>query len=128
MVDVGVEVVRGGVVVRCGFQDTLSEKCFVQLVSGAHGGYYEGECLEGGREASHVFTGLVATTYTVLVFGLDSHEAYCLPSARHDYITVITVMNETLTPPVTLLPTVTQHTSENIMQTLAPIVHSTHRP
>ena len=34
---------------RCGFQDTLSEKCFVQLVSGAHGGYYEGECLEGGR-------------------------------------------------------------------------------
>ena len=86
MVDVDVEVVRGGVVVRCGFQDTLSEKCFVQLVSGAHGGYYEEKCLEGGRDASYTFTGLVSATYTVLVYGLDSQESSCLPSSHHNYI------------------------------------------
>ena len=60
MVDVDVEVVRGGVVVRCGFQDTLSEKCFV---SGAHGGSYEGDCLEGGREASHLVSCPAHTLY-----------------------------------------------------------------
>ena len=127
VVDVDVEVVRGGVVVRCGFQDTLSDKCFVQLVSGAHGGYYEGECLEGGREASHVFTGLMSATYTVLVYGLDSQESSCLPSAHHNYITVITVMNGTQTPPMTLLPTVTLHTSEmnNYANTI--LVHSFRR-
>ena len=105
VVDVDVDMVTGGVVVRCGFQDTLSVKCFVQLVSGVHGGHYEGECLEGGREASHVFTGLMPSTYTVLVYGLDSQEPSCLPSARHDYITVITVNNtSTVSTPVTPKP------------------------
>ena len=101
VVDVDVEVMRLGVVVRCGFQYTLSEKCYVQLVSSIHGGYHEGECLEGGKDASNVFTGLMSGTYVVLVYGLGSQETRCLPSGHQDYITTININKPTLETSIT---------------------------
>ena len=113
MIDVDVELEAGGVAVRCGFQDTLSVRCYVQLVSGDHGGYHEGECLEGGREAGHVFTDLEAGTYTVLVYGLDSRQPSCLPSDHHDYIAVITVTSGAQTSSSEMSPSLTPQTSKN---------------
>ena len=69
-----VEVVEleGEVVVRCVFRDTLSQRCYVQLVSSeVEGGFQEGGCVEGeGEEGVHRFPGLLPVTYTVLVYGL----------------------------------------------------------
>ena len=59
--------------IRCTFQYTLSEKCYVQLVSDVMDGYHEGVYLEGETEASHNFTGLLSGTYVILVHGLRGH-------------------------------------------------------
>ena len=117
VIDVYVEQVTGGVIiVKCMFQHTLSVKCYIQLVSDVLGGYYEGVCLEGEGEASHIFNDLVSGTYTVLVYGLDTQHPYCLPSGYHDYITVINI-DQTQIPSMTP-PTVIQPTSNNLLSLL----------
>jgi hypothetical protein len=94
---VGVEVseVEGEVVVRCVFRHTLSQRCYVQLVSSeVEGGFQEGGCVEGEGEGVHRFPGLLPTTYTVLVYGLAAGggEDSCSPAPGDpDYITVATV-------------------------------------
>ena len=65
-----VQQFSGGIHVRCIFQHTLSEKCYVQLVSDIMNGFNDREYLEGENKASHMFTDLVSGTYTVLVYGL----------------------------------------------------------
>ncbi|CAI8007693.1 hypothetical protein GBAR_LOCUS5341 [Geodia barretti] len=92
-----VEVVEleGEVVVRCVFRDTLSQRCYVQLVSSeVEGGFQEGGCVEGAGEGVHRFPGLLPATYTVLVYGLVAGglEDSCSPAPGDpDYITVATV-------------------------------------
>ena len=89
------EMVRG-VVVRCVFRHTLSERCYVQLVSSeVEGGFYQGGCVEGEGEGVHRFSDLFPASYTVLVYGLaaaETEEDSCSPTARNpDYISVATV-------------------------------------
>ena len=112
VIDVDVEQVTGGVIiVKCMFHHTLLVKCYIQLVSDVLGGYYEGVCLEGEGEASHIFNDLVSGTYTVLVYGLDTQHPYCLPSGYHDYITVI---NNTDITTMTSDPTIIHQTIESM--------------
>ena len=84
-----VQELEGVVVVRCVFRHTLSKRCYVQLVSGVEGGFYEGGCVEGEGEASLRFPGLSPATYTVLVYGLEISCSY--GGGTPDYITVVTV-------------------------------------
>ena len=96
MLTVEVEELEGEVVVRCVFTHTLSERCYVQLVSSkVEGGFHEGRCVEGEGEGVHRFLGLLPATYTVLVYGLvaaEREENSCSPAARDpDYITVVAV-------------------------------------
>jgi hypothetical protein len=92
---VEVEELEGEVVVRCVFRHTLSQRCYVQLVSSeVEGGFQEGGCVEGEGEGVHRFPGLLPTTYTVLVYGLAAGggEDSCSPAPGDpDYITVATV-------------------------------------
>ena len=88
------EEVEREVVVRCVFRHTLSERCYVQLVSSeVKGGFHQGGCVEG--EGVHRFSGLLPASYTVLVYGLaaaEREEDSCSPTAGHpDYISVATV-------------------------------------
>ena len=96
MVGVAVEEVEGEVVVRCVFRHTLSERCYVQLVSSEmEEGFHQGGCVEGEGEGVHRFSGLLPASYTVLVYGLaaaEREEDSCSPTARSpDYISVATV-------------------------------------
>ena len=90
-----VEELEGEVVVRCVFRHTLSQRCYVQLVSSeVEGGFQEGGCVEGEGEGVHRFPGLLPATYTVLVYGLvaGGGEDSCSPAPGDpDYITVATV-------------------------------------
>ena len=91
---VGVEVIEreGEVVVRCEFRDTLSQRCYVQLVSSeVEGGFLQGGCVEG--EGALRFPGLQPATYTVLVYGVaGGEEESCSPAPGDpDYISVATV-------------------------------------
>ena len=95
-----------GIHVLCVFQHTLSDKCYVQLVSTIMGGFHEGEYLEGEEEASYSFTNLASGTYTVLVYGLK-REVSCLPPHDPDYITVVSVNTSQQQTPVTSFPTST---------------------
>ena len=84
------------VVVRCVYRHTLSERCYVQLVSSeVEGGFYHGGCVEGEGEGVHRFSGLLPASYTVLVYGLtatEREEDSCSPTAGDpDYISVATV-------------------------------------
>ena len=125
VIDVDVEQVTEDLIVKCIFQHTLSVKCYIQLVSYVLGGYHEGVCLEGEREASHIFNDLVSGTYTLLVYGLDTQHPYCLPTGYHDYITVINI-DQTQTLSITS-PTITQHTSNNLyLPTAVFLVHSSY--
>ena len=103
-----------GVDVSCIFRHTLSDKCYVQLVSGVMGGFHKGEYLEGEEEASHSFTGLVSGTYTVLVFGLEREETSCSPPDDPDYITVVSVSALQQTS-VTSVPVITHEPSMIIL-------------
>ncbi|CAI8028058.1 hypothetical protein GBAR_LOCUS15991 [Geodia barretti] len=95
VVRVEVGELEGEVVVRCVFRDTLSQRCYVQLVSSeVEGGFQEGGCVEGEGEGVHRFPGLLPATYTVLVYGLGAGEGEdsCSPAPGDpDYITVATV-------------------------------------
>ena len=91
---IGVEVIEreGEVVVRCEFRDTLSQRCYVQLVSSE----VEGGCVEGEGEGEGAlrFPGLLPATYTVLVYGVagGGGEESCSPAPGDpDYISVATV-------------------------------------
>ena len=97
----------GGVVVRCVFRHTLSQRCYVQLVSG---GLYQAVCVEGEGEGSHRFTDLSATTYSVLVYGVTGDEPCPAISRDPDYITAISLSLPSSTTPVTSPPTVTNDT------------------
>ena len=97
----------GGVVVRCVFRHTLSQRCYVQLVSG---GLYQAVCMEGEGEGSHRFTDLSATTYSVLVYGVTGDESCPAISRDPDYITVVSLSLPSSTIPVTSPPTVTNDT------------------
>ena len=92
---VEVEELEGEVVVRCVFRHTLSQRCYVQLVSSeVEGGFQEGGCVEGEGEGVHRFPGLLPVTYTVLVYGLAAGGGVdsCSPAPGDpDYITVATV-------------------------------------
>ena len=105
---VDIQQLNGGVAVRCIFQHTLSQICYVQLVGSASGGFHEGICLQGERQASHMFTGLVSSTYTVLVYGLRRDEASCSLYGDPDYITIVDVAQPTS---VTPHPSITHRTS-----------------
>ena len=83
---------EGEVVVRCEFRDTLSQRCYVQLVSSeVEGGFLQGGCVEG--EGALRFPGLLPATYTVLVYGVaGGGEESCSPAPGDpDYISVATV-------------------------------------
>ena len=87
---------EGEVVVRCVFRHTLSQKCYVQLVSSeVDGGFLEGGCVEGEGEGGHRFPGLLPATYTVLVYGVGGGgggEESCSPAPGDpDYMSVVTV-------------------------------------
>ena len=94
---VEVEKIEGEVVVRCVFRHTLSESCYVQLVSSeVEGGFYQGGCVEGEGEGEgvHRFSGLLPASYTVLIYGLveGEKEDDCAPAPGNpDYISVVTV-------------------------------------
>ena len=93
---VEVEEMEREVVVRCVFRHTLSERCYVQLVSSeVEGGFHQGGCAEGEGEGVHRFSGLLPASYAVLVYGLaaaEREEDSCSPTAGHpDYISVATV-------------------------------------
>ncbi|CAI8019347.1 hypothetical protein GBAR_LOCUS11635 [Geodia barretti] len=92
---VEVEEFEGGVLVRCVFRHTLSERCYVQLVSSeVEGGFQVGWCVEGEGEGVHRFSSLLPATYTVLVYGMVAEGGVdtCSPVAGEpDYITVTTV-------------------------------------
>ena len=93
---VEVEEMEREVVVRCVFRHTLSERCYVQLVSSeVEGGFQQGGCVEGEGEGVHRFSGLLPASYTVLVYGLaaaEREEDSCSPTAGDpDYISVATV-------------------------------------
>ena len=102
-----------GIHVLCVFQHTLSDKCYVQLVSTIVGGFHEGEYLEGEEEASYRFTDLASGTYAVLVYGLEREEMFC--SLPHDpnYITVISLSNSQQLTPVTSFPTNTHDNEQS---------------
>ena len=112
MITVLVEVIQDReVVVMCVFQDTLSQRCYVQLVSGEGGGFYEAACVEGDNvEGSHVFTNLSANTYAVLVYGLTRDEETCSASKDPDYITVVSLPTPISTTPLNTPTTVTDQT------------------
>ena len=91
-----VEVLEREIVVRCLFRHTLSERCYVQLVSSeVEGGFLQGGCVEGEGEGVQRFPGLLPASYTVLVYGLaaaEGDEDSCSPAAGDpDYISVVTV-------------------------------------
>ena len=98
------------VYVSCIFPHTLSDMCYVQLVSDIMNGFHEAEYLEGEEEASHRFTGLVPGTYTVLVYGLGKEEVSCLLPRDPDYITVVNVIT-TKHASVTSAPVITPELS-----------------
>ena len=102
---------KRGLDIRCTFQYTLSEKCYVQLVSDVMDGYHEGVYLEGETEASHNFTGLLSGTYVILVYGLRGDSTACPPLGGPDYITVANVTTSELTSN-TPLPSVTHKIGE----------------
>ncbi|CAI8051925.1 hypothetical protein GBAR_LOCUS28408 [Geodia barretti] len=82
VVRVEVGELEGEVVVRCVFRHTLSQRCYVQLVSSeVEGGFQEGGCVEGEGEGVHRFPGLLPATYTVLVYGLVAGEGGLLFSS-----------------------------------------------
>ncbi|CAI8021838.1 hypothetical protein GBAR_LOCUS12880 [Geodia barretti] len=93
---------EGEVVVRCVFRHTLSQRCYVQLVSSeVEGGFQQGGCVEGEGEGVHRFSGLLPVTYTVLVYGLavGGGEGSCSPALGDpDFITVATVHGPVTTP------------------------------
>ena len=94
---VEVEEMEREVVVRCVFRHTLSERCYVQLVSSeVERGFHQGGCVEGEGEGVHRFSGLLPASYTVLVYGLaaaEKEEDSCSPTAGDpDYISVATVI------------------------------------
>ena len=110
MILVNVHQWNDGVDVSCIFQHTLSDKCYVQLVSCVMGGFHEGEYLEGEEEASHSFTDLVSGTYTVLVYGLEREKISCSPPDDPDYITVVS-MSALQQTSLTSVPVITQEPS-----------------
>ena len=91
MILVTVYQLRDEITVLCVFQHTLSNMCYVQLVSDVMSGFNKGQHLEGGGGASHSFTGLMSGTYTVLVYGLGREETSCSPPHDPDYVTVVSV-------------------------------------
>ena len=94
-----------GLNVTCIFSNTLSEKCYVQVVTDAVSGFHEGEYLEGEERASHSFTGLWPGTYTVLVYGMDREEVFILhPSDGPDYVSLVNVGGPQETPVATEIP------------------------
>ena len=95
--------------VSCIFHHTLSDKCFVQLVSDIMDGFHEAANLEGEEKASYRFTDLVPGTYIVLVYGLGIEDVSCSLSRDPDYITVVNVIT-------------TSYTSESV--TSAPVITS----
>ena len=102
MLKVEVEELQREIVVRCVFRNTLSERCYVQLVSSeVEGGFLQGGCVEGEGEGVQRFTGLLPATYMVLVYGLTSGtETSCSPAARDpDYISLVTVSFHPLVQP-----------------------------
>ena len=105
-----VEEFEGGVLVRCVFRHTLSERCYVQLVSSeVEGGFQVGWCVEGEGEGVRRFPGLLPATYTVLVYGMAAGgvEDTCSPVADPDYITVTTVVGRPHPSPVATQPSLT---------------------
>ena len=98
------------VIVSCTFQHTLSDKCYVQVVSDIMNGFHEGEYLEGEEDASHSFTGLVPGTYSILVYGVGREEVSCSLHRDPDYITVVNV-NTTEHAAVTTVPVITPEPS-----------------
>ena len=105
MIKVEVEVLKEEVVVRCVFRHTLSERCYIQLVSSElNEKFHKGECVVGKEQASYSFPDLLPATYTVLVYGLAAGEEPCSPNAGGpDYITLVTVHHPHPTP-ITLHP------------------------
>ena len=87
-----------GLNVTCIFSTTLSEKCYVQIVTDAVSGFHEGEYLEGEDRASHSFTGLWPGTYTVLVYGMDREEVFISLPDGPDYVSVVSVGGPQETP------------------------------
>ena len=99
------------VTVTCVFQYTLSDKCYVLLVSDVLKRSQKGKYLEGDKEASLRFTGLPFGMYAVLVYGLGRNEAFSSPKHHPDYVTVIRVtashhISETSTLATTSKPSI----------------------
>ena len=112
---------RDEITVLCVFRHTLSNMCYVQLVSDVMSGFHEGQHLEGEGGASHSFTDLMSGTYTVLVYGLGREETSCSPPHDPDYVTVVSVTasqhaSVTSVPVITHEPGVIVYT--HIMHTL----------
>ena len=93
-----------GLNVTCIFSNTLSEKCYVQIVTDAVSGFHEGEYLEGEDRASHSFTGLWPGTYTVLVYGMDREVVSFSPLDGPDYVSLVRVSGPQETPVATEMP------------------------
>lgn len=103
VIKVEVKVLKEEVVVRCVFRHTLSERCYIQLVSSElKEKFHKGECVVGKEQASHSFPDLLLAIYTVLVYGLAAGEELCSPGGP-DYITLVTVHHPHPTP-ITLHP------------------------
>ena len=99
MIRVDVQYHDGEVMVTCMFKHTLSQKCYVLLVSG---GFYQAVCVEG----SYSFTGLSAATYSVLVYGMTGEESCPSISRDPDYITAVSLSGSSSATPVIYPPTV----------------------
>ena len=133
MLIVEVGELEGEVVVRCVFRHTLSQRCYVQLVSSeVEGGFQEGGCVEGEGEGVHRFPGLLPATYTVLVYGLavGGGEGSCSPTLGDpDFITVATVHRPVTTPVTSQRPFSDKTTSmaiQDVMTILTMPVHQGH--
>ena len=107
---VDVQQLTRGIHIKCKFQYTLSNKCYVQLVSEVMDGYYERVYLEGEREASHNFTELVSGVYTILVYGQRREGLSFQLPGDPDYITIARVATVQPTS-VTSQPSMTHNPS-----------------
>lgn len=94
--------------VLCVFQNTLSDKCYIQLVMNW---FHKGEYIEGAVEANYSFTGLESGTYTVLVYGLENGVEHCPLLPDPDYLTVVSVSATHDDHLQTSVPTITKEPS-----------------